>query len=268
MVYAITGSVAISSYLPDFRSSKIEEIDILSSDNNAQPIINVFKNKYSRVDLGFMDFAIIDELLDDRKEVPPLDNLYTLKLSHVFWPIHHDKTIRDIIFMSRAGCKVNKDLFYKLKNHWNKVHGGKDFLSLNRNKRDFFDDYVKKEVDHDLIHEWVAKYDKPLYTNCLKDNEEVLLDWSKFKNLNHKDRIHMIREEVMAIGIERFGIPKMFDIPSGVCYNKALRIVITRLMKNKFADFIAFNLDEVASYKMTKEYLFAKERFLDVKNRG
>ena len=190
-----------------------------------------------------------------------LNNLYTLKLSHCFWPLNLDKTINDIIALSRLGCTINEQLFYVMKQHWSKIHGDKSFLSLNKNKDAFFDDAVKKVVEHDTLHEWVAKYDEPLYKKCLKDYNEVLLDYGKFSALPHEDKIHMIREEIMVIGIERFAIHKGLDMPSGLCYNRASKIVLTRLMKNKFADFMAFNLDEILSYKMTKEYNVVKEKF-------
>ena len=210
---------------------------------------------------------IVEALLENAKDdTADLDTIYTLKLSHVFWPVNHEKTIHDIIMLSRQGCKINYLLFYKLKKYWTKVHGDKSFLSLKKNKDDFFNDYVKKVVDHDLIHTWVAKYDEPLYKKCLADGETVLTDWTKFQSLPHEDRVHMIREEIMTIGIERFGILNNFETPSGICYNKAMRLTITNLLKNEFANFMAFNLDEIASYCMKNEYLKAKQKYKELKN--
>lgn len=202
----------------------------------------------------------------DKNRIISIDDLYTLKLSHVFWPINHEKTIHDIIMLSRQGCKINYPLFHILKKYWTEVHGDKDFLSLKKNKDDFFNDYVKKVVDHDLIHTWVAKYDEPLYKRCLADGETVLTDWNKFQTLPHEDQVHMIREEIMTIGIERFGILNNFETPSGMCYNKAMRLTITNLLKNEFANFMAFNLDEIASYSMKNEYKKAKQKYKELKN--
>lgn len=270
MVWAVTGSAALATHLDYYsfrcKSQELNEIDIVyGEDANPREISDRF-NRYKHIDISFMPNDLISMLLEGRSgEVPSLNNLYTLKLSHVFWNIHHDKTIADIIFMSRNGAKVNKPLFYKLKEHWKTVHGGKEFLSLDRSKEEFFDDYVPKVIDHDQIHVWVAKYENsPLYERCLKDGEEVLLDWNKFSTLSHEDKIHMMREEIMTIGIERWGIPKMFDIPSGVCYSRAARLVLTNLMKGRFANFIAFNLDEILNYRMTDEYFKVKKLFYEV----
>ena len=264
-MYAIIGSYAICKYIPSFRKGEIKDIDaVYSKQSEVKNIEAEFPEM--AYDLNQMPLNLIDSIMENSIEnnIPTLNNLYTLKLSHVFWPIHHQKTIRDIIFLQRNGCEVNLELFDSLKKYWKDVHGGKDFLTLNKNKDDFFDDFVKKKVDHDLIHEWVSRYSKPLYTMCLKDGQEVLLSWDKFNKLSHEDRVHMIREEIMTIGIERFAIPKEFDIPSGICYIKALRLVITNLMKGRFANFIAFNLSEIADYKMTKEYFIARDKFKGV----
>lgn len=263
--FCIIGSVAVQFHLPLFRRGrKPEDLDVFISEKSPnRPRAKMF-SEYDRVEYHLMDRGIIKLMLEGSDgPFPTLNNLYTLKLSHVFWNINLEKTINDIIFLSRSGAVVNKKLFYKLKSHWKEVHGGKEFLSLNKSKDDFFDDAVEKVVEHDLIHEWVAKYERPLYTRCLKDGEDVLLDWDKFSELELNDRIHMIREETMVIAIERFAIKKSFDIPSGICYSAALKIVITRLMKGRFANFIAFNLDSISRYRMTEEYLFCKNKILE-----
>lgn len=203
---------------------------------------------------------LIEALLNgSSNNIANRDTIYTLKLSHVFWPINHDKTIADIIKLSREDCQIDHTLFYFLKSYWTAKHGNKDFLSLKRSANDFFNDYVTKVVDHDLLHEWVAK-DTPLYKRCLKDGEEVLIDQKKFSDLTFEDQLHMIREEIMVIALERFAIPKKFDIPSGLCYYRSAKLTITNLLKNRFADFMAFNLDKIICYDMRKEFNVVKEK--------
>lgn len=256
MKYLIIGSAAARYWLKDdWREPK--DFDIFKTESSG-PLTFL-------TPLRIEQSVIPDDLMDllsagSENNYISLNNLYTLKLSHCFWPVNLDKTINDIIGLSRMGCVVNMLLFIKLKKYWKGIHGDKSFLSLNKNKKDFFDDAVKKIVEHDTLHEWVAKYDEPLYKRCLKDDNEVLLDYNKFNKMPHEDKVHMIREEIMVIGIERFAIHKGLDMPSGLCYGRASKIVLIRLMKNKFANFMALNLDEILSYKMTKEYKRVKEK--------
>ena len=255
-MYLIVGSSSAKYWLKDNWREPVD-LDVWKTANC--DVLNFMTDR--RVEQHVIPDKIMHMLKENSENsYISLDDFYTLKLSHCFWKINLDKTIYDIIKLSRLGCCVNIKLFKALKKHWKKEHGDKSFLSLNKNKEDFFDDAVKKIVDHDTLHEWVAKYDKPIYERCLKDGEQVLLDYNKFEEMTHDDKIHMIREEIMVIGIERFAIHKGLDMPSGLCYYKAFKIVLTRLMKNKFADFIAFNMDEIINYKMIKEYRKVKEK--------
>lgn len=172
------------------------------------------------------------------------DTIYTIKLSHIIYDIHWDKTVADVIYLQRIGCKLIPELHTKLCEFWKTVHGNKEFLNLNRTKEEFFNDYVKKEYDHDWLHEIVAESNVPLYTKCLKDNQEVLIDHEKFKLLSKPNQIRLFREEMWVIALERWLIPTNFKIPVYKAYRFALRKTATKLTKGWATQFIIDNIKE------------------------
>ena len=223
---------------------------------------------YRENSIRYEGCLIPDEIFDaiesrSSNNIPCLEDLYTIKLSHCFWSLKHDKTISDIILISRKGIEPNIILFNLLKRHWKTVHGNKDFLSLRKTKAEFFDNAITEIIEHDKLHEIVAFNEEPVYRKCLKKNNEVLLDYNKFSLLTHQEKIDMFREEIMVIALERYAIPNQFDLPSGVCYYRAFKTVLTRLVKGRFANFMAFNMDEILSYNMVEQYKKVKELIND-----
>ena len=250
-MYVITGSTAVNHHIPTFREGP--DVDGFYLDEPPK-ILTLKHNDFSQLSSGL--FEILYNNSTDN--ILSLNALYNLKLSHIFWDVNHQKTINDVIFFQNSGCTVDPSIFYPFKEYWSHIHGDKSFLNLKRTKDSFFDDYVRKRIDHDQIHELIAKYDRPLYTMCLAEGEEVLLDYHKFEQLSMEDQLHLIREEIIVIAIERFGIPKQFRWPSGICYRNSLSLTLTNLMKGEFGDFLAFNLNKIFNYKMTNEYFLMK----------
>lgn len=171
------------------------------------------------------------------------DAIYTIKLSHAMYDIHWYKTISDIIYLKKKGCKIIPELHSKLIEHWKTIHGNKEFLSLKKSKEDFFDDYIKYDIDHDLLHKIVAGQNLPIYIKCLKDNEEVLIDYDKFLKLSKEDQINLFREEIYTIAIERWIIPSKLRMPKVRAYKLALKKTVTNLTKNWATQFILDNIE-------------------------
>lgn len=174
------------------------------------------------------------------------DALLTLKMSHFMFDIKWEKTKRHIIEMLLAGYKVIPELYHVLKGYWETVHGTKDFLSLNKTKDEFFDDFVDYIYDHDELHEMVAYPNEPVYKGVLKENEEVLIDRDKFDNLPFESKIKMFFEEITVIAIERYLTNQRVTgkITYLEAFNYALKKTIQSLTKNWATDFIIFNLIE------------------------
>lgn len=188
--------------------------------------------------------------------IPSPSHLLTIKLAHMGWDIFWDKHFKDV-------CKIkltfrvepNLSLFRELKSFWKVKHGNKDFLSLYKNKKDFFTDNVTYVMDHDLLHEYVAGDKNPLYKACLSENEQVAIDRAKFKQFEPEKKIQLFQEEMTVIAIERWLInPSLYNkFSRREAYHLSLRKTIVSLTKGWATDFILLNLEKFAA---TPHYLF------------
>jgi len=174
------------------------------------------------------------------------DDVYTIKCSHLGWKNPcWSKHKADVLFLKSQGCNLKRELFEVLVDYWTKEFGNKDFLSLKKNKEDFFTDNVTYVYDHDWLHEQVSSPEAPVYTLCLKDNEDVLIDRNKFNRLTFASQVRMFREEITVIAIERYLVnTKVKGKFSWFrAYHLALHKTITQLTKGWATDFIVLNLE-------------------------
>lgn len=182
--------------------------------------------------------------------IPTLNNhatpaaILTIKMSHLSWDIKWDKTKRHILLLKSLGYKVIPELYTILKKHWETVHGDKTFLSLSKNKTEFFNDYVDYKYDHDYLHELVAFPCEPVYNRSLKQGEDVLVCKDKFFSMSLEDQIKMFREEITVIAIERWLVHNSYTGSWYTAYIEALKKTITNLTKNWANDFIIDNLEK------------------------
>lgn len=243
----IVGSTALSYF--GLNRLKPKDIDVWT-DNTFMLL-----GKYNKADVKCHPERII-KLIPQINGYATADAIYNIKMSHFSWDIHWDKTKADILWLSSKRCKLNKDLYLKLNNYWAIEHGDKSFLSLKKNKKDFFDDNVKYVYDHDYLHELVAYPNEPLYKSCLKNGEDILIDKNKFEMMPFDDKVKMFREEICTIAAERWLInPVNKGKYSWVqAYNLALKKTIISLTKNWATDFIIWNL----KYFVKPEYNYFK----------
>jgi hypothetical protein len=128
------------------------------------------------------------------------DDLYTLKISHMFWDINWEKHMFDVQFLRKKGCQVNKELFYKLYEHWNTYHPKNKRSDLKMSADDFFDNAVKCDYYHDDLHTILNP--TPTYTKVLIGEVEV--GEEKFNSLSHEEKCALVTEEVMVMAWERY----------------------------------------------------------------
>lgn len=226
-----------------------KDSDIWTSDEECY---QAFKGQEG-FDVKLIPQHIIDLLELDGIYATP-ETVYTIKCSHLGWnnPAW-DKHKRDILALKHKGCVINQPLFSELVSFWKEELGDKSFLSLNKGKEDFFTDNLTYVYDHDWLHEQVSYPDKPMYTNCLKDGEEVLIDKHRFDNMKFEDQVKMFREEITVIAIERYLVnPQVKGKYSWVqAYNLALKKTITQLTKNWATNFIVLNLEHFVKLDYT-----------------
>lgn len=174
-----------------------------------------------------------------------LDELYTLKLSHLGWDNHHwEKHKLDAIALTQNGAKLLPDLYNRLVSHWREVLGNKEYLSLNKTNDEFFDDHVTYIYDHDFLHSVVSGDQAPVYTTVLQDGHDVMIDRRKFEKLPHTMKVRMFREEIATIALERWCIPTSNRISWYKAHIYSLRKTITTLTKGWATDFILLNMTD------------------------
>lgn len=236
----IIGSTAAVHHGVHF-GKEISDLDIMVYD---EEMLSVYP---SRVDSHIVPKEIYDLIYDPSGYMSP-ELLLTLKMSHLPWDIKWYKTKRHIIALLNLGYEPDMSAYHTLKNYWTEVHGDKSFLSLKKEKDDFFDDHVVCKYDHDYLHSLVAYPNEPMYTRCLADGESVMISESKFRGLSHVNQVRMFREEVTVIAIERW---LTNDVNKGryswyESYSLSLKKTITTLTKNWANDFMIMNVKELS----------------------
>lgn len=116
---------------------------------------------------------------------------------------------------------------------------------------EFFDDYVTKHINHDLVHTVVGYYDTPLYKTCQRDPTIVRIEEDLWDQLSHEDKVKMVREEAYVISLERWVIPeynKGREYPVRFAFDKALERICTNLCGGFFRDFAIDNWYEISQF--------------------
>jgi len=203
-------------------------------------------------DTHWLPKEILDLVPTDIKGYATPDAVYTIKCSHANWDIKWEKTISDILVLKQKySCRSLDNLYEALYKYWKGVHNDKSHLSLAKPKGEFFDDFVTYKYDHDYLHTLAAYDEKPLYTRCLKDGQDVFLDRDKFEALSFEDKVKLFREEMYVITLERYLIPSGFKMSLPEAWAKGRKKVITSLMKNWAAKFIILNIEQFLRVKDT-----------------
>lgn len=194
-----------------------------------------------------------------------IDALYTIKCSHLGWANPKwSKHKQDVLLLKHKGATLIPELYKSLVEFWRVELNDKNWLSLNQTKKEFFTDNVVYVHDHDYLHELVAYPNKPMYTHCLKENHDVLIDKVKFDKLQFEQQIRMFREEISVIAIERWIVnPKAKGKYSFMkAYPMALEKTITSLTKGWATEFIVLNLEHFV--KPDYSYFNYVKEILDV----
>lgn len=195
-------------------------------------------------DVTIMPQRIIDMVHQEDGVATP-DTIYTIKCSHLGWDNHWQKTKLDVLWLKSHGCVLIEDLYHELVEYWKGELGNKSHLSLARTRDEFFDDHVTYVYDHDYLHELVAYPDEPVYKQCLKDGQEVLLDKDRFEQLPFDMKVRMFKEEIAVIASERWLINPYWSgkVSWYKAHMYALQKTIVSLTKNWATEFLVLNLE-------------------------
>lgn len=173
-------------------------------------------------------------------DIAPPEMLYTLKVSHAFWPIHWEKTMHDIKFFQSKGIKLDEALFKELYKFW-EVRHSKKRANLNVSNEKFFTSSVPRKYVHDSLHEAVKYYDEPMYKKVKDDLSKAFIPRKNFEALSFEDKCKLAREETYVTALERYLIPGDFKMDELTAYRKASKLLITSMSKGFFPKFIVEN---------------------------
>lgn len=240
MTMIVIGSAAANAILGDEKWRRPKDIDAVT---------DLGINGLEYRDTGLVIDAFWDPALREHFDIheerwATLDELYTIKLSHIFWEGKNGKWnlhAQDLMALKREGAQVIEPLYKTLYGVWERKFGRK-VVDLDMDKADFFDDAVPRVWDHDSIHYSVAYDSYPMYERFLAG--EVKMDMGKVWRAPLEMQVKLFREEIFATALERKIIPSNYRYSPGAAYLWALRRVITSLTKGKSARFIAENLDK------------------------
>lgn len=179
--------------------------------------------------------------------------LAAIKRSHLHRSLKFQKHIRDYQVLDKS-FDENDKLFVEKRTELTKAEFKDRTPPLNQTVEDFFNDYVKKYINHDDIHEIVAHYERPLYTKMQEDPSLVKCHrylWDKFTKL---EKTQCVQEEAYVIAIERYIIPHLLQqdkkYPPRMAFANALERVCTTLCGGFFRDFAIDNWAEASNFNI------------------
>lgn len=238
MNWLITGSVATYHWFPDARVPK--DIDLLTP-------ANITGNHSDTCVVDASWHYVAQELIDMNKDPVFMDPdmLFTLKVSHAEWNIKWEKTMADIHFLKKKGCKLNVEMMAKLREVWKQVHGKKR-VNMRKTMDTFFKDAVSRVYDHEQLHELVAFNECPMHELLRPDHGTAWCSRELFERLPLEQQFETALEENMAVAIERSKLTIASKVSEKrIAMSKAHFQLCTSMTTGWFANFLILNRHEL-----------------------
>jgi hypothetical protein len=270
----IVGSKALKHHYPTFPRS-VNDIDLIGFKKDAQILIKLLdpltiketqhtillkniSNKTHVYDTDNVEILLADnsESLKSYLEYDK-DNiyaskevLYSLKKSHIHFPIKFRKHIHDYCFLNEELDGFDKlESITKINYKETELRVGKlKTPSLNVSVDEFFGqskDYVKPLFVHDDVHRVMAHYDKPLYEKMVVEKTNAFCDKDIWRIFPFEDKCKCVLEEAYVIALERKILPMLFRggkfFLSDEAFDWALMRICTNLTSGWFREFATNN---------------------------
>lgn len=183
------------------------------------------------------------------------DLLYTIKMSHLAWEGKNGKWwkhLKDSVFLRNKGCKLNQEVFDAFYKEWQLRFSDKSQISLNKAVEMFFKDGVRREFDHDWLHEHFAVESQPAYQLALIDKNSPMMSKKMFDLLPERSKLLTCLEEMFVVSFER-------KVPMATAY-KSLATTMTKGWWNLYLlehteELLDGFINEKQLYKMKVEKL-------------
>ncbi len=196
----LIGSQAIKHWFSDF-NRKPKDTDYAVEDKS------LFINQ---TNIEYLENPILFNFDSYEKGILKPSFIYTLKISHSFWSLDNnswDRHLWDINFLKEKGCTFIPELFWKLFNYWETIHGKRKSSNLDMSADDFFNNRISYHTPHDKLHELLVthpyfKGSEPTYKKILKDGAEVDVCMKKFEALTELEKFNVVFEEVAVMSME------------------------------------------------------------------
>lgn len=257
--WLIIGSVAARHWFPDARDPS--DIDLLT------PLtFTGSKRDICIVETQWHDVAqfIIDRNVDSVFADPNV--LFTLKVSHAEWDIKWEKTMFDVKFFKDHGCQLDEELYAKLIPVWKEIHGKKR-VNMAQSMETFFSDAVKREYNHEDLHELVAFHEHPLHEELRPDHGTAWCDRTKFEAMDFERQCEVALEEIMATAIERFSLTvESKTVPILQAVHKVYFKLCTSMTTGWFAKFLILNRYELLFERREKWMIHLKTSLQNLQN--
>jgi len=183
--------------------------------------------------------------------------LYSLKKSHIHFPVKFHKHIGDFVFLDThfGGqdrlSEITRLNFAETESRLGKLRTPK----LNKSVKRFFDQSKSKVVSyfvHDDIHRAVAHYGEPLYLRMQRDRTMARCERDLWELFSHEDKCRCVLEEAYVIALERRVLPAIYGgsaswVTAGEALDWSLMRICTTLCSGWFREFATRNYPQIRS---------------------
>lgn len=201
------------------------------------------------------------------------ETLFSLKKSHIHYPINFTKHISDFKILNDYFMGIDQlaEITILQEKETEKRLGKLRTPSLNKSVKDFFgqsEGYVQSYFIHDDIHQVMAHYDAPLYERMQNETDSAKCDKMSWFKFSYEDKCKCVLEEAYVIALERKILPMMFGGGKGYtsqeAFDWALMRICTTLCSGWFREFATVNYFTIKD-KMNINYV---EKFLESYEKG
>jgi len=198
----------------------------------------------------------------DSDAIATPDILFSLKKSHIHFPLYFDKHIKDYSFLYKHfdGVDSLRETTKMAFKDVEKRIGKLKTPSLNKSLTEFFGQskgFVKSYFIHDDIHKAVAHYDEPLYLRMQRDKTLARCERDMWDKFSYEDKCKCVLEEAYVIALERLILPAIFGggkwKDPEEALNWALGRICTTLCSGWFREFATNNYFEIKGF-INKSY--------------
>jgi hypothetical protein len=242
--YLIIGSYALGIRLAKDIDVICYKQDIQVETTKGDDYVCSFEYKGRKIECLLADkqesLQVMLEVLENSSygNIANYDILFALKAGHIIYPHRQfEKHMLDFSILKQLVADKDQynhyyiDYLTKLHRKSTEERIGKQRLPklIGVSKEQFFDDNVKKYVEHDSIHYMVAHKEHPMYWYMQHDHSKVECHKELWDNFTFEDKIHCVMEECYVIALERHIIPTIKGDRIGLNYHEAFKWALMRV---------------------------------------